>query len=266
MIKLLRLPTLAEVGLRAAEIVAETVKQRPGAVLALPTGNTPMGMYAEMGRMHNQGLDFSRVTVFMLDEYVGVSRESPYSFAGYLDKHFYANVNVPRARRHGFDSLGADPEAECRRYDRDIAQAGGFDLAILGIGSNGHVAFNEPGEFVSLASHVQQLAEDTISRNRSATTGREQAGNPKTEPPEQFPTHAMTVGMGAILNARSLLLLATGAAKARAVAEMMNGRVTTRLPASLLQIHDDCSVLADPAAAREVGCAGGGTQDSDDRS
>ena len=210
-----------------------------------------MGMYAELGRMYEKGLDFSRVTVFMLDEYIGIARGNPCSFAGYLDKHFYAKVNVPRARRHGFDSLVADPEAECRRYDRDIAEAGGFDLAILGIGRNGHVAFNEPGGFISLASHAQKLAKDTISRNRAGPT-------------VEFPTHAMTVGMGAILNARSLLLLATGAAKARAIAEMMNGRVTTRLPASLLQIHDNCQVLADPAAARELGCAAGGTQHSGD--
>ena len=256
MLKLVRLRTSAEVGLRAAEIVAETIKRRPEAVLALPTGSTPMGMYAELGRMREQGLDFSRVTAFMLDEYIGIARDNPYSFTGYLDKHFYANVNVPREQRRGFDSLGVDPKAECERYDRDIAEAGGFDLAILGIGSNGHVAFNEPGESVSLASHVQKLAEDTISRNRAGLMRGQQAGSPETQPLAEFPTHAMTVGMGAILNARSLLLLATGAAKAGALAEMMNGRVTTRLPASLLQIHDDCSVLADPAAAGELGCAG----------
>ena len=253
MIRLVRLPTPAEVGRRAAEIVGETVKRRPEAVLALPTGSTPMGMYGELGRMCERGLDFSRVTAFMLDEYIGIARDSSYNFAGYLDKYLYANVNVARARRRGFDSLAADPEAECRRYDRDIAEAGGFDLAILGIGSNGHVAFNEPGESVSLASHVQKLADDTIGRNHAGLEGGEQAGAPKTQSLAEFPTHAMTVGMGVILNARALLLLATGAAKAEAIAEMMNGRITTRLPASLLQIHDDCLVLADPAAAGELG-------------
>ena len=260
MIKLIRLRTASEVRLRAAEIVAETVERQPRAVLALPTGSTPMGMYAELGRMHDRGLDFSGVTTFMLDEYVGISSKNPYSFTGYLDEHFYAKVNVPPGRRHGFDSLCADPEAECRQYDRYIAEAGGFDLAILGIGSNGHVAFNEPDEYISLASHIQRLAEDTISRNRAGTTGQSEMGMTA-----EFPTHAMTVGMGAILNARSLLMLATGEAKARAIAEMMNERVTTRLPASLLQIHEDCTVLADPAAAAGLGYASLEKRDSYDQ-
>ena len=262
MIKLIRLRTATEVGLRAAEIVAQTVERLPQAVLALPTGSTPMGMYAELGRMHDRGLDFSGVTTFMLDEYFGIAKDNPYSFAGYLDKHFYAKVNVPPARRYNFDSLCSDPEAECGRYDRAIAEAGGFDLAILGIGSNGHVAFNEPGEFISMASHVQRLAEDTINRNRAGLTAGRSAEGSEMSLTTEFPTHAMTVGMGAILNARSLLMLATGEAKASAIAGMMNGRVTTRLPASLLQIHEDCSVLADPAAAGGLGCASAEKQDS----
>ena len=264
MIKLVRLRTPAEVGLRAAQIVAETVERRPQAVLALPTGNTPRGMYAELGRMHDRGLDFSGVTTFMLDEYVGVARDNRYSFTRYLDEHFYTKVNVSPTRRHGFDSLCADTEAECRRYDRAIAEAGGFDLAILGIGSNGHVAFNEPGEFFSLASHIQKLADDTIYRNSGGLTRGEQAGDLEAGLTTEFPTHAMTVGMGAVLNARSLLMLAMGEAKTGAIAEMMNGLVTTRLPASLLQIHDDCSLLADPAAAGGLGYASAEKQDSYD--
>ncbi len=221
-------------------------------------------MYKELGRLHDQGLDFSGVTTFMLDEYIGVAKDNRYSFTRYLDEHFYTKVNVSPARRHGFDSLCADPEAECRRYDRAIAEAGGFDLAILGIGSNGHVAFNEPGEFFSLASHTQRLADDTIYRNSGRLTREEQGSDSEAGLATEFPTNAMTVGMGAVLNARSLLMLATGEAKSGAIAEMMNGRVTTRLPASLLQIHDDCSVLADPAAAGDSGNASAEKQDSYD--
>ncbi len=251
--KVVRLADAIQVGTRAAELVAATVKARRRAVLALPTGETPTSMYVELARMHDQGLDFSQVTVFALDEYVGAAKEGPYTFAGYMDRHFYAKVNVPPAQRHIFDSLSADPEDECKRYDRDIAEAGGFDLAVVGIGHNGHIAFNEPGEFLTPASHVQKLSEETISRNHSAATGKDEPGIANAEPAERFPTHAMTVGMDVILNARSILLLATGAAKATAIAKMLNGRITTRLPTSLLQIHHDCSALVDPAAAAELG-------------
>ena len=251
--KLVRLPNAGQAGMRAAQLAAAAVEKRPGTVLALPTGETPKNMYAELARMRDQGLDLSGVTAFALDEYVGAAKESPYSFVSSMGRHFYAELNVPSAQRHVFDSRSDDPEAECRRYDRDIAAAGGFDLAVFGIGNNGHIAFNEPGEFLTLASHVQKLSEDTIRRNHSAAERGQDPEFPGARHVEEFPPHAMTVGMDAILNARSIVLLATAAARTEAIAGMLNGRITTRLPASLLHAHRDCSVLIDPAAAGKLG-------------
>ena len=243
------MPDAEAVSRRAAGEVAALVRRGGPATVALPTGETPKGMYEELVIMSGQGLDWSGVTVFSLDEYVGVPEASPLNYKDYMERHFFSKVNVPVSGRHIFDSLCASPKAECERYDRLIAEAGGFDLAVVGIGQNGHVAFNEPGERLILPCHVQELSDDTILANRAVTETEARIVGAEVPARDGFPTHAMTVGMAAILGARSILLIATGRSKTEALTSMRDGTMTTRVPASLLQLHENCTIVADAQAA-----------------
>ena len=235
--------------MRAAELVAETVRENPSAVIALPTGETPKGMYAELGALHRAGLDFSGVTIFNLDEYVGLEASSPLSYAYFMARELYRGINVPESSRRIFDSMAADPEEECRRYDRAVEEAGGIDLAVVGIGRNGHIAFNEPADALHVGSHVQALDRQTLEVNFEVGLRQmAEAGRPPI-PRSKFPTHAMTMGFGPIMAAVRVLVLVTGSAKAEPMRRMLDGTVTTRFPASVLQLHRNCAVLADERAA-----------------
>lgn len=249
--RLVRFSEATHVGRHAAESIAKTIGERPRAVLGLPTGATPEIFYAELGKLHDSGLDFSRLTIFMLDEYVGMEKDNPLTFASYMDRHFYSKVNVSRQQRHSLNALTTNPQAECKRYERELTEAGGFDLLVLGIGSNGHIAFNEPGPFLTLETHVEKLSEETIKANDRGTVEKDNSSL-SVPAAKTFPTHAMTIGIEAIFSARTVLLLATGATKAEVIAKMVDGHITTQLPASLLQIHHDCLVLVDEAAAAGV--------------
>jgi len=227
---------------RAAQEIAALVRERPRAVLALPTGSTPIPTYTELGRLHREaGLDLSQVRVFNLDEYLGLGPAHPQSYAAFMRRHFYSQVNIPPERRHIPRGDAPDPPAECRRYEEAIRAVGGLDLAVLGIGVNGHLGFNEPGPSLTGDTHVARLSEQTLRRN---------FGLPAEGPvPPEVPRQAYTMGIGTILRARRVLLLATGPAKAPAVAQMVQGPVTTWVPASLLQLHPAALVLLDEGAA-----------------
>jgi glucosamine-6-phosphate deaminase len=237
-VEVIVVPSPVDVCLRAAQIVDCALRARPETVLGLPTGNTPRAFYAELGRLHREaGLSFTQASAFALDEYVGIAPEHPGAFRRYLKETLYRQIDLPAERAHFPDGQSADLPAACARYEAEIAAAGGIDLLILGLGADGHIAFNEPGSSFASRTRVETLTEGTRSANRAAFD------------PEAVPRQAVTVGVGTILEARRCLLLAFGPGKAAAVAEMVEGPPSERLPASALQLHPHATVLIDGAAA-----------------
>jgi glucosamine-6-phosphate deaminase len=228
----------AEVCLRAAQIIDGALRACPETVLGLPTGNTPRALYAELGHLHREaGLSFARASAFALDEYVGIAPAHPGAFRRYLNETLYLEIDLPAERAHFPDAQSADLPAACARYEAEIAAAGGIDLLILGLGGDGHIAFNEPRSSFASRTRVETLTAGTRAANRAAFD------------PEAVPRRAVTIGIGTILEARRCLLLAFGPDKATAVAEMVEGPPSERLPASALQLHPHATVLIDGAAA-----------------
>lgn len=235
-----------EAAVACAARIAEAVRAKPSLVLGLPTGRTPLNVYRELVSLHSRGaLDLSRASTFNLDEFHGVSAEDAGSFRAYMDRHFFQHVDLAPERIHFLDGSAPDAEAECARYEAELAAAGGLDLVLLGIGANGHLAFNEPGEGLLAPCHRTKLSRET--RLANAMLFGDDAS--------RVPLEALTLGMAAILQARSVVLLAFGASKAEAVRAMVHGPVTPRCPASFLQLHRDVSVWVDPAAGGSVGGA-----------
>ncbi|MGI8422886.1 MAG: glucosamine-6-phosphate deaminase [Chloroflexota bacterium] len=236
----------AAVGRRAARLVDDAIRTTPGIVLALPTGSTPVPMYAELVRLRRVGgNDWSRVTTFNLDEYVGVAPEHPESYARYMAEHLSDGVDAPADRRHLPDGLASDPAAECERYEREIELSGGIDVAVLGVGLNGHLGFNEPGTALTARTHVAELAPETWRRN-FPQLAEELAHRDHTEAPFR---RAYTMGIGTILQARRVVLLASGEAKRQIVKAALTGPVTTQNPSSLLRLHREVTVILDRAAS-----------------
>lgn len=223
----------------AAKWVARRLLERPELVLALPTGHTPVGMYRELVRLHREGLlDFSRVTSFNLDEYLGIPPDHPQSFASYMRIHLWDQVNLRPGACHIPNSLPEDPEAECAGYEGLIREAGGIDLAVLGLGGNGHIAFNEPGTPFESTIHVAELSQETREAEAAAFGGV-----------DRVPKKAITMGIRTIMNAREILLLVSGEEKAEVLSRALTGPITLEVPASVLQLHPRLTVLADVAAA-----------------
>jgi glucosamine-6-phosphate deaminase len=224
---------------RVAEIVASAVARQPALVLGLPTGRTPLGVYQ---RLATADLDWSRVRTFNLDEFAGLAPSHPGSFRTYMDGHFFQPARL-RTEAIGFlRGDAADLEAECRRYDAAIEAAGGIGLLFLGLGANGHVAFNEPADALIAGTHVATLLEATrrASADRFGGDWR------------QVPERALTIGMRHILGAARIVVMATGSGKAAAVAATSTGPLTTRCPSSWLQVHPDVTLLVDEAAAAKI--------------
>ncbi|MPZ20954.1 MAG: glucosamine-6-phosphate deaminase [Luteitalea sp.] len=232
--------TEREVAAAAAERVAEVLAADAAAVLGLPTGRTPMRLYRLLARLGDEGaLDFGRATTFNLDEFLGIGPDHPGSYHAYMRQHLFAHVNLPSARAHLLRGDAADPERECERYETDIEAAGGIDLQLLGIGANGHIGFNEPGPCLCARTHRAMLRPSTRRANALFFGGNAEA----------VPQEALSMGMGTILKARRIVLMATGKSKARAVARIVSGPLTTRLPASFLQLHRHVELICDRAAA-----------------
>ena len=231
----------------AARVVAARLagdlQRRPGLVVGLATGRTPILLYEELARLTaERRLDWSGATTFNLDEFVGVPPGHPGSYRRFMEEHLFRHTNLSAGRINFLDGT-ADPDEECRRYEGAIAAAGGIDIQILGIGTNGHIGFNEPGPELEARTHRVRLREETRRSNASLFGGDANL----------VPSEALSMGMATILQARSALLLAHGESKAGCIARVVNGPLTTELPASFLQLHADVDLILDAAAARGLG-------------
>ncbi len=238
--RVLVFPTAHDVARTLARRVAAAVRANPRIVLGLPTGRTPLLFYEEMVRLHaDEDVDFSQATTFNLDEFVGIPADHPGSYRTFMRRFLFEHVNIDPARTHFLDGAAADLEAECDRYEDAIEAAGGIDLQILGIGTNGHLGFNEPGPELEALTHKVTLRPET-RRSNAALFGGD---------PADVPSQALSMGMGTILHARKAVLLATGESKSGCVERVVRGPITTALPASLLQLHRDAELMLDAAAA-----------------
>lgn len=223
-----------------AREVARQVTDHPASVLGLPTGATPEPLYRKLVQMGQRGqVSFAQVTTFNLDEYLGLGPDHPASYRFYMDHHLFGHVDIDPSRIHIPDGLAADPDEACREYEEALRQAGYPDLQILGLGRNGHIGFNEPGTPFGSLTHRVRLAESTREANRRFFP-----------PGEEPPLEAITMGIRSIMQARRILVLATGEAKAEAVAKAILGPVTEEVPASVLQLHPNVTWWVDEAAAR----------------
>lgn len=233
-------PDASGVARTAARFVARLLRRKPNCVLGLATGSTPLGMYRELIHMHRQeGLDFSRVVTFNLDEYVGLGPTHPQSYRRFMQENLFDRLNIEPRNTHVPDGRALDFDAFCQQYERMIVETGGIDLQVLGIGSDGHIAFNEPGSSLGSRTRLKTLTEETI-RDNARFFGSA----------EQVPRLAITMGVGTILESRQCLLLACGSTKARAICDTIEGPVTAQVTASALQLHRDVIAVVDEEAGR----------------
>lgn len=222
-----------------ARIIARIVREKPTAVLGLATGRTPLRLYQELIRLHrDEGLDFSRVTTFNLDEYVGLPATHEQSYRWFMRENFFRHINIDPRRTHVPDGTAADLHAECRGYEDRIITAGGIDLQLLGLGRNGHIGFNEPTGSLRSRTWIKILSEQTL-RDNSAVFGDMKS----------MPRHAITMGIGTILDAARVVLLAFGPSKVRATLDMVEGPLAAVCPASALQLHPRATVILDEASS-----------------
>lgn len=220
--------------------IASMLEEKPSLVIGLPTGRTPVRLYRELAALHAAGrADFSRATTFNLDEFLGLAADDPGSYHTYMRRHLFSRVNLAEGRINVLNGMAADPDAECRRYEDAIAAAGGLDLQVLGIGTNGHIGFNEPARELAARTHRTRLKMST-RRSNAALFGGDV---------DRVPREALSMGMATILQARRIVLIATGKSKARCVDRALNGSITTKLPASFLQLHRDVVWMIDRTAA-----------------
>ena len=237
-----RLKTYEEVSARAAEIVGRAIQEKPDLVLGLPTGETPIGLYARLSEACRKGeVDFSRVTTFNLDEYYPIDPENEQSYRFFMNKHLFRNVNVPIEATHVPAGNAADPDEAAKEYEAMILQHGGVDLQVLGIGRNGHIGFNEPGSAFDTPTHVVTLTENTIEANSRLFDSI-----------DDVPLHALTMGIGTILRAKKILILITGKEKREALKTLLKGEETLDCPATAILRHPDVTLLADEEAYGEV--------------
>ena len=222
----------------AADMIIAEVEEKPGCVLGLATGSTPEGLYAEIAKRHEEeGIDFSRVATFNLDEYRGLNGDHDQSYRYFMNKHLFSKINVRPENTHVPDGSNPDAEAVADAYEAAITLAGGVDLQLLGLGHNGHIGFNEPADTFPQETHVVDLTESTIEANSRLFNSV-----------DEVPRQAYTMGIGTIMAAKKVLLVVSGEDKADIVREVCFGPVTPQVPASILQFHPDCTVVADEAA------------------
>ena len=218
-----------------ADMVADVIKNKPDCVLGLATGSTPEGLYAELISMCSKGeLDFSAVTTVNLDEYYPITPDNEQSYRYFMNTKLFDHVNIDKANTYVPDGSAADAAAEAARYEAFVRSLGGADIQVLGMCRNGHIAFNEPAEALHPATHVTSLTADTVEANARFF-----------ESIDQVPTLALTMGMGTILSAKKIIILANGKGKHEAIKAMLAGTVTTSCPASFLNLHADVTLICD---------------------
>lgn len=228
-----------EVCAEAATIIQEAWRREKDLVLGFATGKTPLGLYEKLIGLYNQdGIDFASVKAFNLDEYVGLEESHPQSFAYYMDNHLFRHINMKRENIFRLNGQPGDIEEHCRTYERKIQEVGGIDVQILGIGNNGHIAFNEPGSSLSSRTRLKILTRETILANR-----------PFFPDEKELPRFCLTMGIGTILETKMALLLASGKDKAGIIARAVEGPLTASVPASALQLHARAKFVLDEEAA-----------------
>jgi len=238
--EIIKVKNYEELSKKAAEIILELVKEKPDCVLGLATGSTPVGAYqCIVGAYKNGEVDFSKVKSANLDEYVGLSEEHPQSYRYFMEDNLFNHVNIDKANTNVPKGITDNPAAECAGYDAKIIELGGIDLQLLGIGANGHIGFNEPAEEFSKGTHLVELTEQTRQDNARFFDSI-----------DEVPTHAYTMGMDNIMGAKKVLLIASGENKAQALYDTVKGPVTPKVPASVLQGHDNVIIIADEAAMK----------------
>ncbi len=232
-----------EISLQAAQLIASAVRKKTALALGLATGSTMVGVYKHLVGLHKQGsLDFSRVVTFNLDEYLGLPAAHPRSFHHFMQENLFAHVNVDPRNIHIPDgTIRGNYDRYCASYEEAIRTAGGIDLQLLGIGRNGHVGFNEPTSSIGSRTRLKVLSQETMDDNSKFFA-----------PGEESPRCAITMGIGTILEARKILLLATGQAKSAAIAKSIEGPITSAVSASALQLHPDVTFIIDDAAASQL--------------
>jgi len=223
-----------------ARRILSAVSEKPALVLGLPTGKTPVGFYHELASMAaSSHADFSAARTFNLDEFFGIRPDHPGSYRRFMEQHLFSRVNLRPENIHFLDGSAPDPAAECLRYENVIEEAGGIDIQILGIGTNGHIGFNEPANELHARTHRVTLRPETRRSNAPLFGGNA----------HDVPAEALSMGMATILQARAIVLLATGRSKAACIDKLVNGPITTLLPASFLQVHHSVDIMVDEGAA-----------------
>ena len=217
----------------AARMITEAVNKKPNLVLGLATGSTPVQMYNEMAKAVKEGkASYKKVKTWNLDEYVGLSGNNPQSYRYFMNENLFGKIDIPMRNTHLLNGLAKDLDKECSNYESAIKRAGGIDIQVLGIGSDGHIAFNEPGDAFIKETHVVSLKKSTIEANKRFFTSI-----------DQVPTQAITMGVGSIMQAKKVLLLAEGPVKKNALEKALYGPICPQMPASILQLHPDLTVI-----------------------
>ncbi|HLR52098.1 MAG TPA: glucosamine-6-phosphate deaminase [Candidatus Avamphibacillus sp.] len=227
---------------KACELIVDKLKKLEQPVLGLATGSTPEGFYDRLIDTYKEGnISFENTTTFNLDEYVGLSKDDSQSYHYYMNERLFKHINIKEENAHVPKGDTENLEEECKRYEQLIQDAGGVDLQLLGLGTNGHIAFNEPGSSFQSRTQVVDLTESTI-----------QANSRFFERKEDVPTKAVSMGIGSILESDEIVMLVSGESKAEALAQMINGEITEDCPATALQNHNNVTVIADEAALKKV--------------
>lgn len=226
----------------AAKEMAEVIKHNNKSILGLATGGSPVGMYKELINMNKNGeIDFSNITTVNLDEYIGLSGEHPQSYRYFMNENLFNHINIDKNKTYVPNGLAKDIEKECTSYDNKIEELGGIDVQLLGVGNNGHIAFNEPSETLLAGTHLTDLKEDTIEANSRFFDSI-----------DEVPKKAITMGLGQIMKAKKIILIASGEGKAEVVKAMVSGKISTDIPVTMLQMHRDVTVIVDKAAAKMI--------------
>lgn len=234
--------TKQEASLLGARIIAKQIREKENSILGLATGSSPLELYNELIRIHKEeGLSFSKVSTFNLDEYVGLDPSHKSSYHSEMFENLFSKIDIQMSRTHLPNGCANDIPAMCKEYDEKIASSGGIDIQLLGIGNDGHIAFNEPGSSLSSRTRIKTLTQETIEANKVNFSDI-----------DSMPTHVVTMGLGTIMEAKETILIAFGKNKAKAVRDMIEGPVSSFCPASILQFHQKAIILLDEEASSEL--------------